>query len=125
MSENADGEWLYEGVRIGRATRTVDVHSPEEGIVEFKEGTISFDPINEADVWMWEEEDWIDHFYGPEMEQMAHVPFDRVATIELPRPMTNEETMDRINENEDEWRQHLDNSITSNVTADDLIGDVQ
>jgi hypothetical protein len=123
-----DDEWKYEAFRMGRATRTVEV-AAADGTSTIEEGTVHFELINEEDVWMWEEEDWLGHFVSPDggvgFDGGVAVSFDRVGIVELPEPMTREEAHDWLDENPEAWRQHLDESIESDTTVADVLGDIR
>ncbi|WP_226043349.1 hypothetical protein [Natrinema sp. DC36] len=121
--------WEYDAFRVGRATRSVDVASPE-GPRTIEEGTIRFDLINEEDHWLYEEDSWIDHFVAPgaendALEHMAHQPMDKLGIVELPEPMTTEDAHEWLDANPEQWRQFLDESIESDTTAEDLLGEIR
>ena len=125
-SQQTEQEWLYDAYRMGRATRTVEVAAPD-GSSTIEEGTIHFEPINTEDHWMWTEDDWVAHYMAPDggvgFSGGVALRFDKIGIIEFPESMTDEDASEWLNENPELWRQHLDESIKSDVTAADLLGD--
>lgn len=130
MPENTfeQDEWEYDAYRMGRATRTKEIKGGD-GTTTIEEGQIHFEPINEEDAWMWEEEEWLGHYVAPDggigFSGGVAIPFERVGIVEFPRPMTEAEATEWLNENPEEWRQHLDEEIKSDVTAEDLLGEIR
>lgn len=128
QNETTEEEWKYDAFRVGRATRTVEVAAAGDETSTIKEGQIQFDPINEEDHWMWEEDEWTGHYVSPDggigFSGGVAVPFDKLGIIEFPYPMTDEEAGEWLNEDEDRWRQFLDENLESDVTAEDYVGEV-
>lgn len=132
MSETkSNGEteqWLYDGYRMGRATRTVEVSAPA-GSNTIEEGTVLFEPLNAEDTHMWEEDGWISHYVAPDggigFEGGVALRYDKVGIIEFPRPMTEEQASEWLNENPEEWRQHLDTDIESDISAADYLEELR
>jgi hypothetical protein len=123
-----EDDWEYDAYRMGRATRTVEVAAPD-GSTTIEEGSVHFDPINREDHWMWNEEEWIGHYVSPDggigFDGGVAVRFERVGIIEFPKPMTEQQAGEWLNENPEVWRSKLDRTIESDVTAADVIGDLQ
>lgn len=124
-----DDEWEYDAYRVGRVTRTVEVDDPEGGSQTIEEGIIRFDPINEEDQWLWEEEDWIDWMVGPDggvgFEGGVAVPHDKLGILEFPEPMTEREAQEWLEDDPYRWRQFLDEQIESDVTASDIMEEMR
>ena len=130
MSQNDyefdEDEWEYDAYRMGRATRTKEIKGGD-GTTTIEEGQIHFEPINEEDEWMYEEEEWLGHYVAPDggigfLDGGVAVPFELVGIVEFPEPLTDAEASEWLDENPEEWRNHLDNEIRSDVTAEDLLG---
>lgn len=124
-ANNLDGEWTYDGWRLGRATRTVEVAGPN-GPQTIEEGDIGFDFINHEDAWVWREDDWVEHYVAPDggrgLTGGVVLPRERVGIIEFPRPMTREEAWEWLEDNPEQLRQHLDTEVESDTTAADILG---
>ena len=121
--------WEYDGYRVGRTTRTVEVQGMD-GPNTIEEGTIRFEPINSEDVWMWEADEWMAHLIAPDGQNedfanAVHLPHDQLGTIEFPEPMTDEEADEWLDENPEEWQRFVDDTIESDVTASDLLDEVR
>lgn len=123
MSETThEDEWRYDAYRIGRVTRTVEVPTPDGDMDTIEEGTLRFDPINEEDEWMWTEDDWIDRVFSQDDLSDIHViPHEKVGILEFPRPMTDAEASEWLQEDDERWRQFLDDELESDTTAADLL----
>lgn len=127
-----DDEWEYDAYRMGRAKNSAEVMSGE-GSRTIEEGTIVFEGINQEDHWMWEEESWTDHYVAPDggvgfgigqgNSGGAVVRRELVGIIEFPEPMTEKEAWEWLDENPEMWQRHLDEEITSDTTAADLLGE--
>lgn len=118
-------EWTYDAYRVGRATRTVEVDAMD-GTHTIEEGTLRFEEINEEDGWMWEEEDWVDHYVDPDGDGLgAHVPREKVGIIEFPHPMTEEEAWEWLQNNPEKWREFRDETLECDVTADDILEEIR
>lgn len=118
-------EPLYHGLRVGRATRTVEVADPSDETQTIEEGTVDYEPIHKDDEWLWEEDSWVAHFADENGEigltAGVHLPYERLGILELPEPMTREESLDWLTDEEERWQQFLDETIESDVTAADLL----
>lgn len=124
-----DDEWEYDAYRVGRVTRTVDVGHPDGGSQTIEAGIIRFDPINEEDQWLWDEDEWVDWMAGPDggigFEGGVAVPHDKLGVLEFPEPMTAREAHECLEENPDRWRQFLDEQVESDVTVSDIMEEIQ
>lgn len=124
-----DDEWEYDAYRVGRVTRTVEVDDPEGGSQTIEEGIIRFDPINEEDQWMWEEDEWLDWMVGPDggvgFEGGVAVPHDKLGILEFPEPMTEREAQEWMEDDPYRWQQFLDEQIESDVTASDIMEEIR
>lgn len=122
-------EWEYDAYRLGRVTRTVEVADPDGGVQTIEEGTIRFETINKEDQWLWEEDDWLTHMVagdgGIGLTDGVVVPHERVGIIEIPEPMTAKEADEWLESNPDQWRELLDDTIASDVTASDILEELR
>lgn len=124
-----DDEWEYDAYRVGRVTRTVEVDDPEGGSQTIEEGIIRFDPINEGDQWLWEEDEWVDWMVGPDggvgFEGGVAVLHDKLGILEFSEPMTEREALEWLEDDPYRWRQFLDEHIESDVTASDIMEEIR
>jgi hypothetical protein len=129
-----DDEFEYHAWRVGRATRDAEIQAPDGGTDEIKEGTLTAELVHRDDLRMTRAEDgWMSHYVAPDggvgfgigegNSGGVAVPYDLVGVIELPEPMTEKEA--------DEWldderlMEFADETIESDVTAADLLGDLR
>ena len=132
--ENADGEWLYDCYIVGRTTRTVEVHGAD-GPHTIEKGTIRFEPRNTEDLaFVRAENGWTSHFMAPEPRGSdrddparagVHLSHDLLGVVEFPEPMTDAEACAWLDDNPEEWRQFVDETLESDVRAADLLEEVR
>lgn len=124
-----EDEWEYHAFRVGRTTRSAEVAAPDGGTQTIEEGIIRFDAIDKADRWLWEEDEWLDWFIGPDggagFKGGVAVPHEKLGIIEFPEPMTRKEAGEWLEENPEQWQRFVDNEIESDTTAGDIVEEVR
>ena len=119
-----DDEFEYDGYRVGRPTRTVDIQGSGEDTHTVEAGVLTFELVTAEEIQRTREEDgWMAHYAAPDGGvgyNGANVPYDLVEIIVFNQPLTEKEADSWLEENRDEW-EHLTSEIESDITADEFL----
>jgi len=130
MSIETDDEWHYDCYIVGRTNRTVEVRGVD-GPETIEKETIRFEPRNIEDIAFVRSEDgWVSHFMMPDPQGSSdddpvragvHLSHDLLGVIKFPEPMTDREASEWLDDNPEQWRQYVDDTLESDVRAADLL----
>lgn len=124
-----DDEFEYHAYRIGRPTRSAEVKAGD-GTDTIEEGTLTAELVHKDDLWETRESDgWIVHYVAPdggigfgigkENSGGVPVPYDLVAILQLPEPMTEKDADEWLTD--ERFLQFTDTIIESDTTAEDIL----
>lgn len=121
-----DGDWHADGVRVGRATRTVEVAGPD-GPTTIEAGSVHFDLLCDEDPWTWRGESWMQCYFQQGFQaatdpDVVRLSYEHLGTIRFPEgPLPPEAAYEWLEEHPEAWRPLLDEVLESDVTAADVL----